>query len=108
MLITFPFNTNTRLLFAASVLLLFTRLNGFLRPYKEETFNSLEIMSYNSGIIILISGLIYSQDEEVSVLNLIFMIIALVVNAYFVLSWAYQLLNLYKSQSKFVKAVSEV
>ena len=104
-IITFPFNTTTRLFCALFVLIAFTRLNDKLKPYKEDSFNSLEISGSNAGIIMLAAGLIYSRDEEVNLLNFIMMIVVFIFNAYFVLDWIYQFLMLYRKQYKFIRLV---
>ncbi|CAI2371780.1 unnamed protein product [Moneuplotes crassus] len=105
-IITFPFNTTTRLFCALVVLIVFTRLNNTLKPYKEEAFNSLEILGSNAGIVILTAGLVYSQDEEVNSLNTIMMIIMIAFNFYFILEWTYQFLNLYLTQYKLLRPLS--
>ncbi|CAI2370495.1 unnamed protein product [Moneuplotes crassus] len=105
-IITFPFNTTTRLLCALIVLIVFTRLNDTLKPYKENAFNSLEISGSNAGIVILAAGLVYSQDEEVNSLNTIMMIIMIVFNCHFILEWTYQFLNLYLTQYKLLRPLS--
>ncbi|CAI2360244.1 unnamed protein product [Moneuplotes crassus] len=101
-IITFPFNTTTRLFCALAVLIVFTRLNDTLKPYKESSFNSLEISGSNAGIIILAAGLVYSQDEGVNSLNTVMMVIVFTFNTYFILEWTYQFLRLYKKQYKFI------
>ena len=74
-----------------TVLIVSSRLEFYLKPYKREENTKVEILAIMAGVVTMNSGLVYSQDETISFLNLIVLIFVIVFNLFFVIEWTYLL-----------------
>jgi len=90
-LLTLLLSTSMRILCAMVILVLTIRVQINLKPYKEEENNKIDILAISAGIITLSSGLIYSQEDSVNGLNLMFLILAFIFNIFVILEWTYLL-----------------
>jgi hypothetical protein len=68
-LVLFPLSTSLKMLCAIVILASFTRLQMYLKPYKNSSNDNVEILATNAGVLTIFSGLLYSQPEEVRSLN---------------------------------------
>ncbi|CAI2371546.1 unnamed protein product [Moneuplotes crassus] len=100
-LIIFPFSTSMKMLIAVSGLVIFARIQIRLQPYTDTENNKIEISAINAGILTIFSGLLYSQDEGIGLLDTATMIFCLVLNAHFFVNWLYLLVKSMQDSSKF-------
>ena len=82
-----------KVLFSATLLYLTIRLQFYLKPYKEEYNNKLEILALTAGLVTLLSTVIFISDESVGFINLCLLIFIILINAKFLLEWVYRLLH---------------
>lgn len=102
---TFVLSSNLRIMVSLSVLVTSGRLQIFLKPYKNEENNNCEMLAITAGTITTISGLVYSQDDNVEQLNYTFMVMILLFNAVFLLDWSYLMIKNYDHKLRFLKKV---
>ena len=88
-LIAFVIPKDYQILFSATVLISTWRLQEYLKPYKDNVNNRIEILGVNVGIITLSCGLIFNSNNTREVLNTILLAIMLFFNALFITQWSY-------------------
>jgi hypothetical protein len=94
-----------KILFSWSLLYLTIRLQIYLKPYKDEENNKIEVLALTAGLVTLLSSLIFISKESVGYINLIVLIVLIAINAKFLLEWAYKMLLCSSSKSKISKIV---
>ena len=105
-LLTFPLSMSMKFLVAGFVLIIFVRLQDYLKPYKDDAYNSVEILGTSTGIITIGSGLIYSQNNTNDSLDLIVLVIVIVFNSYFFMQWIYLLCLCFRKTSQIALIVT--
>jgi CDP-diglyceride synthetase len=93
-----------------SVLILYStiRLQLYLKPYQNDEYNKIEILSLISGLVIVLSTLLFTSDESVQFINLCILILIILINTKFILEWLYQVLLSSNSKLKFIQIVSQL
>ena len=99
-LLTFPLSISMKFLVAGFMLTIFVRLQDYLKPYKDDAYNSVEILGTSAGIITIGSGLIYSQNTNNEFLDLIILVIVIAFNIYFFIQWTYLFCLCFRKTSK--------
>ena len=90
-----------RIMVGVIILLLTFRVQVHLNPYKNNEYNNIEILALLSGSLTLLSGLIFTSDEEQNtILNVLTLISVIVFNAIFILKWIYLLILCLSEQYK--------
>jgi len=74
-----------------TVLIVSSRLEFYLKPYKREENTKVEILAIMAGVVTMNSGLVYSQDDTISFLNIVVLVFVIVFNLFFVIEWTYLL-----------------
>lgn len=82
------YKSSTGILVVVSLLTLNIRLQIALKPYKESYNNNIEIQAVSAGLVTIYTGLIFTQDSS-SVFKVSVFVFAMLVNAWFILGWAY-------------------
>jgi len=94
---------------ASFMLIILTRIQLQLKPYKVEDNNQAEYLANISGIVTIVSGLIITKENNQNhVLNSIILIVAVILNLQFFLRWISLFLSMYKKKSKFITSVSRM
>jgi hypothetical protein len=110
LLITFMLSSNITLLLSMVILTITGRVQIYLKPYRDEQNNEVEILALVAGMITMASGLVYSQKNANDSLNLIFMVLVFISNSLFILNWSYLLVvnfnNSYGHKYKIFERVS--
>ena len=96
-----------KILFSLTLLLISARIQIYLQPYKDPENNKIELLAIVSGLVTLMSALIFVQEESVSILNIIVLIMVIILNVKFILEWIYKMLQTKADKSRFMKAVSQ-
>ena len=79
-----------RLMAAVTVLLITFRIQTYLRPYKEDRNNNIEILALLAGTLTLYSGLVFSNDDgHNSYVNAIILVFVIIYNLMFITKWTY-------------------
>ena len=87
-LVSFLFPFNYQILFSTSLLIITWRLQSYLKPYKSKEKNEIEMLGINVGIVTLLWGLIFSEDDGNNAnLNLIALSVLVFLNVVFILRW---------------------
>ena len=90
-----------RIVVAVIILLATFRVQLRLNPYKNEEYNNIEILALLTGSLTILSGLIFTSDEEQNtVLNALVLIVMILFNILFILRWAYLLIVCLSEQYK--------
>ena len=92
--------------FASIVLIISGRLQMHLKPYKEKEYNKVELLAMNSGLLIILSNLVFFEKEKVDLINTFITIFAIFINLIFILQWAYLLSFNFKDKYIFSQLVS--
>jgi hypothetical protein len=109
-LVTFMLSSNLKLLLSMVIVSITGRVQIYLKPYRDEQNNEVEILALVAGMITMISGLVSSQPDVNDSLNLIFTILVFISNSLFILNWTYLLVvnlnNTYGHRYKIFERVS--
>lgn len=99
--------SDTMKILCSVVLLVSTaRLQIYLKPYKDDQNNTLELLAISAGLITMVSSLIFLQEDAVSVLDLLVLVVVVIFNAKFLIDWFYRMVQTLSPKSKFLRAVS--
>jgi len=77
----------------------------YLKPYKNENNNQAEFLAIVSGVVTILSGLVFTEDEQNNALNNVILIAAIILNIMFCIKWTSLILKIYEKKSKFIKTV---
>jgi hypothetical protein len=88
-LVAFAILEDFQIMTAVIVLVITSRIQINLKPYKKESNNDLEMIAITAGILTLASGTIFMEEDSVGFLNFIVLIIVIIINAKFFLEWFY-------------------
>ena len=89
------------IMIAIVMLLLTFRVQIRLNPYKKNEYNNIEILALLTGSLTILSGLIFTSDEnQIAILNMLILIIVIVFNVSFILKWLYLLILCLSEQYK--------
>ena len=99
LLITYP--PIYKIMIALIVLVVTTRLQINLNPYKDPKNNEIELFAISSGGITLASGLIYTSNDSVDSLNFIIFIVVIWINTRFIIEWLYLFTLWFTNKYKF-------
>jgi len=93
-LISFVLPLNFQIIFSTSLLIFTWRLQNYLKPYKSNEKNEIEMLGINVGIVTLFCGSIFNNDEEGNTrLNLIVLLVMIILNVVFILRWLVSILS---------------
>ena len=82
-----------RIMIGVIILLITFRIQVYLNPYKRNEYNDIEIIALLTGSLTILSGLIFTSDEDQNtILNGFTLIAVIVFNATFILKWLYLLI----------------
>ena len=97
-----------KIILSLILLVALMRLQNWIKPYKEERNNMIEMRAMIAWIWTMISALIFTQDNQVSFMSIWTYIFVLFINAWFVFEWIYMLLLCTQSKYKFIQLVSNL
>ena len=90
-----------RIMIAVVILLATFRLQISLSPYKNSEYNNIEILALLTGSLTILSGLIFTSDEDQNtILNMFVLVIVIKFNITFILKWSYLLIQCLSEQYK--------
>ena len=82
-----------RIMIGVIILLITFRIQVYLNPYKRNEYNDIEIIALLTGSLTILSGLIFTSDEDQNtILNGFTLIAVIVFNVTFILKWLYLLI----------------
>ena len=104
------FSLAYRIMIAIIILLITFRIQINLNPYKNDDYNSIEILALLTGTVTIFSGLIFTMDDEdqESFWNAIIMMFVIVFNIVFVLRWTYLFMKSMSGKYKIFKQIVTV
>ena len=104
------FSLAYRIMIAIIILLITFRIQINLNPYKNDDYNSIEILALLTGTVTIFSGLIFTMDDEdqESFWNAIIMMFVIVFNIVFVLRWTYLFMKTMSGKYKIFKRIVTV
>ena len=87
------FNPAYRIMVSVIILLITFRVQVGLSPYKKSEYNDVEILAILAGTMTLLSGVVFSTDEDQNtVLNVLILIAVIIFNITYICRWAYLLI----------------
>ncbi|CAI2374896.1 unnamed protein product [Moneuplotes crassus] len=104
-LVIFPLPTLIKMMVAIMILTILARLQIKLQPYNDAENNKIEILATSAGIITIFSGLLYSQPDEMKVLNTVALLFCICINTHFIINWMYLLVKLFRDSSKVFQVI---
>mmetsp|Transcript_17918 Transcript_17918/g.15825 ORF Transcript_17918/g.15825 Transcript_17918/m.15825 type:complete len:141 (+) Transcript_17918:1009-1431(+) len=81
----------TKICFASVLLIVTGRIQISLKPYKNEENNNIELFAITTGIVTILSNLVYDEEEEVAFIVTSVFIFTILLNIIFVVQWIYLL-----------------
>ena len=82
-----------RIMIGVIILLITFRIQVYLNPYKRNEYNDIEIIALLTGSLTILSGLIFTSDEDQNtILNGFTLIVVIIFNITFILKWLYLLI----------------
>ena len=99
-------NNSLKVVLSSIMLIVTGRLQTYLRPYRNEEHNKVELYAIIAGVVTILSGLVFIQKDEVVLLNICILIVILVLNVLFIFNWTLLLLKHYEDKSKYIYYVS--
>ena len=97
-----------KIILSLILLVALMRFQNWIKPYKEERNNMIEMRAMIAWIWTMISALIFTQDNQVIFMSIGTYIFVLVINAWFLFEWIYMLLLCNQSKYKFIQLVSNL
>ncbi|CAI2361155.1 unnamed protein product [Moneuplotes crassus] len=91
--------TTSSVFVALSILIVSSRLQIWLDPYKNPEHSKAEYMAMMGGVLTITASLLYSQNEQVAWMNVFILYAILLINLKFVLDWLYLVLKLYHAKN---------
>jgi hypothetical protein len=95
-----------KVLFSATLLYLTIRLQLYLKPYKEEGNNKIEILALTAGLVTLLSSIVFISEKSVGFIDICLLIFIILINLKFILEWLYRLFQCVSEKSKLFQTVS--
>ena len=90
-----------RIMIGVIILLITFRIQVYLNPYKRNEYNDIEIIALLTGSLTILSGLIFTSDEDQNtILNGFTLIVVIIFNITFIFKWLYQLILCLSEQYK--------
>ena len=87
------FDPAYRIMVSVIILLITFRVQVGLSPYKKSEYNDVEILAILAGTMTLLSGVVFSTDEDQNtVLNVLILIAVIIFNITYICRWAYLLI----------------
>ena len=79
-----------RIMLAVIILIATFRIQIHLSPYKNNEYNNIEILALLTGSLTILSGLIFTSDEDQNtILNGLTLIAVVMFNIIFIIKWLY-------------------
>ena len=94
-----------KIAWASAVLIVTGRFQMSLKPYKRDEFNDIEFLAVIAGIVIILSSLIYNEEEKVTYVNNFVFLATIILNIIFITKWIQLLWQLYEKKYKIAKIV---
>ncbi|CAI2378011.1 unnamed protein product [Moneuplotes crassus] len=91
-----------------SVLIITSRIQINLKPYKNEAHSRVEYLAVISGVFAIVTALLYSQAVQVQWLNDCILIVLVFANLRFVFEWAYLVLKIYRDKHVVIQTIFKV
>ncbi|CAI2365451.1 unnamed protein product [Moneuplotes crassus] len=97
-----------RIFFGVSILFVSGRIQIQLKPYKNEDHNKVEFLAINAGVITILSGLVFSEQDSVESMDTLTLALVLGANILFLTYWTYLLLTGYEEKYKAARIISRL
>ncbi|CAI2379095.1 unnamed protein product [Moneuplotes crassus] len=101
--VCFLLPTNYKIALSMIIMIISERVETYLQPYKLPENNTIEILAIVAGIVTLNAGYVYEQNEEISNLNLVVLVVVVSINAKFILEWIYRCIESFQARYKPVR-----
>ena len=93
-----------------STVIIFTtiRIQIYLRPYRDEDHNKLELLAMVSGLVTVMSSLIFTEENNVSFIEIATVLLIIGINAIFLMEWIYKMAQCMQNKNKVFKKVKQI
>lgn len=81
-----------KIVLSMTILVITIRIQLYLKPYRKEENNKVEILAVTAGLVTLMSSLLFISDEPVVFINICMVIFIIFINTLFILEWFYEVL----------------
>ena len=79
-----------KILISVIILIVSVRVQIYLKPYKDDKNNEIELLAVNTGLFTLFSGIIFSDDNnDIGWVNLLLFASVVIANTIFIVKWIY-------------------
>ena len=84
------------------------RIQIYLRPYRDEDHNKLELLAMVSGLVTVMSSLTFTQEDTVSFIEIFNVLLIIAINAIFLLEWIYKMAHCMEDKNQIFKKVRQI
>ena len=102
----FVFNDQLKIVLSSLILIVTGRLEIHLKPYKEEENTNTEFIGIFAGVVTILAGLMYTEENPILFLNTLILIIVVVINLSFIYKWSILFFKMYEEKSPIAAFVS--
>jgi len=90
-----------------STVIIFTtiRVQIYLRPYRDEDHNKLELLAMVSGLVTVMSSLTFTQENKVNFIEIFIVFMIIAINVIFLLEWVYKMAHGMEDKRQIFKKV---
>mmetsp|Transcript_7824 Transcript_7824/g.6920 ORF Transcript_7824/g.6920 Transcript_7824/m.6920 type:complete len:163 (-) Transcript_7824:351-839(-) len=100
--------TAIKIILSSTLLIVTGRIQLALKPYKDEENNNIELLAITSGIVTILSNLVYDEDTRIGYVVTLILLFTIFLNILFFLHWFYMLLQMYTDKYKIAQIIFKV
>ena len=104
--IMYFFSQPIKILLCSLLLVASIRIQKYIKPYKVDANNMIELRAIIAGIWTITAGIIFIQDYQFALFNFLCLLAIIIINLWFILEWTYMLLVCIQSKWYIIKFVS--
>ena len=76
---------------STAIIFITIRVQIYLKPYRDEDHNKRELLAMVSGLVTVMSSLIFTEENNVSFIEIAIVLLIIAINAIFMIEWIYKL-----------------
>ncbi|CAI2370626.1 unnamed protein product [Moneuplotes crassus] len=97
-----------RIVLASITLVVSGRIQMSLKPYKRDSNNQVEFLAIMAGVVTILTGLVFLEQNSVESLDAFVLFIICAVNAAFILNWTYLFTQEFEEKYKLAKITNMI
>ena len=97
-----------KIAFASVILIISGRFQMSLKPYKNKDNNEIELLAITTGVLTILSSLIFAEEDKVTTINNFVIFTIIILNIIFLTQWLLLLLQIFEEKHKAIRTVGFV